>query len=1273
MAKPLQINAAGAISASPELITSGNLTTDLALISSSNVTLHINVPTILGASSVTVPSNVRLLFSDNGTISIESNETLTLSCSIQAGLFQIFTCRDYTSNLEFTYGSVVYPEWWGVVAGQYFTGNPILATNGDALRTMLRSLATYGSKEREVRFQPGAYSYSGRLDFWTIDPFSTWRFIGEQTTIYCLVTQYDCAVQLGNAYTSNTAYNIKFDGISWQQLAGSPKYADTSVVQINKCNDFYFGKGTYGGHDFAIEVAGEGSNHWKMDQISVGNGVAKLGRNRYGRRLFTVDSATNIVTCLAHNLVTGTPIKMVHGWEHGSRLPNVAAGDALIYAVTYYFIKIDANTGKIARTRSDALAGTAIDFTDNGVGTLRLTSVAGLSSPQQFTVDTSTNILTITGGHTFADNATVRVAVGPNNPTATLPTASGGDLHKNDMYYVEYLSSSTVGLRRTSAGGRIDLTSAGSGMLIIGSAYEVVGQQFNGGTWDLGKIDDPGDGYDGTAYYSVGPTCDVFAIATMSFTNHDFSNNQDGSLLIEDCSEIKLSNIYSEAIGPGTAGNDVDVIHIRNCKHLSITDSRINGAWGLSNNCGTGIRISGAIGAGYEFLAPGAHDSANIYIGTCVFTRHQKADIYVDVGTDADSVVIESNSQTDGVSTGRVRIANATGRRINHNYLGRKGLPEVSGNPAENFIPSQDFNHFTWTLSDGAVVYGTTTAPDGFSTAQVLDLPRTPNTTPSGTSTAYLARGSSGKSATIAVSLDQDLASKVVLFRFWYKPISIIATGSEDTGRFYSHVLRESIGGDPTSNQLHEYEGVWDGYGEWTFASHRYVIQNDLHNPASYANSTLYSLGLSASNQGGSGGVRVAIWGMDLVVIGLDEQDPPYDPYGTATNVNVGLMSQADKTSVDVAFAARIRKRAKKILYTDLPASTSHIVNLGLAPAGSRVLGASIVGKSFTGGGMATTTCDIGSSNDADAIVEAANVRNTFIDEQASTLPDGIAPNKMFSTATTLQATLTSTGANLNTATDGYITPEVMIWVPRSTIEPTDITDCALWLPSGSEFKAYSGSEITDWYDQSGNDVNFTQSTSSARPKIGRNHNGRPTVLFDGTDDRLTSTKQTKDVYDTLVGSSVYMVLSIEMSQGSALSTSTSSWSDTGGIFSEDTGFFSVFCNETQVGLSSYNGADNNTRIFTNYSKGMIIISYRIDFSTSPDTFKIRINNNSQTTQSVNGLVPGLDVYNLRIGSTYGGGIFARFRMLEMCAWKRPLTDNEDSQVRAYLSEIAGI
>lgn len=75
----------------------------------------------------------------------------------------------------------------------------------------------------------------------------------------------------------------------------------------------------------------------------------------------SVTNATNLITEASHGLETGDgPVQLTTS-------DTLPAGLAL--ATDYWIVKVDANTFRLAASFADALAGTAVEFTDDGTGT----------------------------------------------------------------------------------------------------------------------------------------------------------------------------------------------------------------------------------------------------------------------------------------------------------------------------------------------------------------------------------------------------------------------------------------------------------------------------------------------------------------------------------------------------------------------------------------------------------------------------------------------------------------------------------------------------------------------------------------------------------------------------------------------------------------------------------------------------------------------------------------------------------------------------------------
>jgi hypothetical protein len=88
---------------------------------------------------------------------------------------------------------------------------------------------------------------------------------------------------------------------------------------------------------------------------------------------FTTTHAAETLTKAAHGLQTGDgPVQLTTD----DTLPTGWAEDT-----DYYAIRVDANTLKLAATRSAAIAGTAVAIDDDGTGTHTLTATASCTRP----------------------------------------------------------------------------------------------------------------------------------------------------------------------------------------------------------------------------------------------------------------------------------------------------------------------------------------------------------------------------------------------------------------------------------------------------------------------------------------------------------------------------------------------------------------------------------------------------------------------------------------------------------------------------------------------------------------------------------------------------------------------------------------------------------------------------------------------------------------------------------------------------------------------------
>lgn len=195
------------------------------------------------------------------------------------------------------------------------------------------------------------------------------------------------------------------------------------------------------------------------EAVTVSNGllVAEEVHDTYPEEnaSVTCTNATEIVNYNAHGFYTGDgPVRV--------SAAVIPAG----YSETteYWVIRVSANTLKLAASRADALAGTAVAITTDGT-TVVLHWVTSIKSTAQAitSVDATANTFTKVGHGLVADQV-----VQVTNAGGGLPTGLAVDTD----FYVIATSSSVFQLAATAGGVAINISDAGTGtQSVISNAY----------------------------------------------------------------------------------------------------------------------------------------------------------------------------------------------------------------------------------------------------------------------------------------------------------------------------------------------------------------------------------------------------------------------------------------------------------------------------------------------------------------------------------------------------------------------------------------------------------------------------------------------------------------------------------------------------------------------------------------------------------------------------------------------------------------------------------
>lgn len=127
-----------------------------------------------------------------------------------------------------------------------------------------------------------------------------------------------------------------------------------------------------------------------------------------------------------------------------------------------------------------------------------------------------------------------------------------------------------------------------------------------------------------------------------------------------------------------------------------------------------------------------------------------------------------------------------------------------------------------------------------------------------------------------------------------------------------------------------------------------------------------------------------------------------------------------------------LQKRTLTVPFGSLTtAGTTQSFNIGATiPANARVLGTEAYAVTpFAGGSISAMKLDVGEAGDAQSLIKQADVFAAAVDGQSNTRPLGNAPNKLYAAGVQLVAKFTSTGANVNAATSGTVTIDVLFAV----------------------------------------------------------------------------------------------------------------------------------------------------------------------------------------------------------------------------------------------------
>ena len=161
--------------------------------------------------------------------------------------------------------------------------------------------------------------------------------------------KWGAGVEETQAYTGCIVNSLKLDYASGSPVNMSVEYVSNSV-------------------DFS-QSAPSTYNYSSADPFTFNDFICKIGASTFTFASATdLDITANTITKIDHGMATGDSVTLSTSGTLPTATPALSAG------TTYYVIYVDANKFKLADSKANALAGTAIDITAAGSGVHTVTN-----------------------------------------------------------------------------------------------------------------------------------------------------------------------------------------------------------------------------------------------------------------------------------------------------------------------------------------------------------------------------------------------------------------------------------------------------------------------------------------------------------------------------------------------------------------------------------------------------------------------------------------------------------------------------------------------------------------------------------------------------------------------------------------------------------------------------------------------------------------------------------------------------------------------------------
>ena len=225
---------------------------------------------------------------------------------------------------------------------------------------------------------------------------------------------------------------------------------------------------------------------------------------------------------------------------------------------------------------------------------------------------------------------------------------------------------------------------------------------------------------------------------------------------------------------------------------------------------------------------------------------------------------------------------------------------------------------------------------------------------------------------------------------------------------------------------------------------------------------------------------------------------------------------------------------------------------------------------------------------------------------------------------------------------------------PRATgFSPRSISGLALWLDASDSSTITTGTGVSQWRDKSASGSVWAQGVGNNQPATGtQTLNGRNVLVFDGTNDSLTSTAP----YVGAMPASMFIVLRLI-----SKSSFARLWATNDGLFG--------FLQQSTTGLIRWDLNGSTWSTYPSDATGVTVIATAILPTSGSGESRF----NGVTTSSSVARPPASTFTGVNYIGSYGAGNYSNFWLAEMGWYTRDISTIERAKLEKYLAGKWGV